>query len=472
MGVKKWSKKSFKDISQYKYLSCTHKYFDLLEQIKKNIPDKFLFVKDNFEILSGFAFKSTDYQEKGVKLCRIGDVSKSQLLLIENMEMLPEEFVDRYKEYLIKKNDVLIGLTGDGKIFKTCYVSELKEPILLNQRVGILRAINDSFSPKLLSYVMQSDFVQNQLRIVGMGKTQKNISPFDVLKVKIPNISFDNQQQILAIIAPFESEIASLKATKIPETDIINKVLGKELGLDWEKFEELKKIKQYKANISDFSKNVDSRMSYKFHNLAEKYLWDFMISKSDKRLKNFISEPIVLGESVSPEQYAEEGEFYYIAMSNIKFWNFETDDCRTVKKSYSDKAIKKGKIVKKDDIILARSGEGTIGKVALITDGVNAIFADFTQRIRLNNYNPHCAYYYFRSDIFQYFIYSHKKGMGNNTNIFPNQVQEFPMPDWSLEKQSKIATLIKEQIDAQKIIDEQILKKQQQILQIIENAVR
>ena len=143
-----------------------------------------------------------------------------------------------------------------------------------------------------------------------------------------------------------------------------------------------------------------------------------------------------------------------------------------VKKSYSDKAIKKGKIVKKDDIILARSGEGTIGKVALITDDVNAIFADFTQRIRLNNFNPLCAYYYFRSDIFQYFIYSHKKGMGNNTNIFPNQVQEFPMPDWSLEKQSKIATLIKEQIDAQKIIDEQILKKQQEILQIVENAVR
>ena len=468
MGVKKWSKKSFKDISQYKYLSCTYKYFDLLEQIKKNIPDKFLFVKDNFEILSGFAFKSTDYQEKGVKLCRIGDVSKSQLLLIENMERLPEEFVDRYKDYLIKKNDILIGLTGDGKIFKTCYVSELKEPILLNQRVGILRAINDSFSPKLLSYVMQSDFVQNQLRIVGMGKTQKNISPFDVLKVKIPNISFDNQQQILATIAPFESEIASLKATKIPETDIINKVLGNELGLDWEKFEELKKIKQYKANLSDFSKNVDSRMSYKFHNKVHYYILDLLKAQSSKRLKNFLNIPITLGASISPSEFDEECDCFYISMATVKSYAFNSEDAQTVSKKWENENISKK--VCKNDIIMTRSG-AAIGKFALLDEEINGIYADFTMRIQLKDFNPQLAYYYFRSIFIQTIVHSQKKGL-QNKNIFPNQVQEFPMPDWSLEKQSKIATLIKEQIDAQKIIDEQILKKQQQILQIVENAVR
>ena len=42
--------------------------------------------------------------------------------------------------------------------------------------------------------------------------------------------------------------------------------------------------------------------------------------------------------------------------------------------------------------------------------------------------------------------------MGNNTNIFPNQVQEFPMPDWSLEKQTRIALKIKAQLDFQKKI--------------------
>ena len=213
-------------------------------------------------------------------------------------------------------------------------------------------------------------------------------------------------------------------------------------------------------------------MSYKFHNMAEKYLKEFLFSKTDKRLKDCIIEPICCGETVSNINYDDEGSYYYLAMANIKSWKFNTDDCRTVSKSYSDKAIKKGKIVQKDDIVLARSGEGTIGKVALITDDIKAVFSDFTQRIRLKNFYPLCAYYYFRSDFFQYLIYTHKKGMGNNTNIFPNQIQDFPMPNWSHEKQLNIANNIKDKIKEQNAIDEQLEKKQEIILKIIDRESR
>lgn len=471
MGVKKY-KICFSNFSSEQTLRFDLNY--ILESARKYDFYRF---KDLFDVIE---FKKKEIPSEDFFYAEIGDVSNlgdiNPTLL--NFNDRTEDKEPLFKK--IEKGDIIRPKKNDILLSKIR--PYLKKNILITDNnnfyytKAFIQIRPKNINSKIIYYLLQSKYFYKLNAISRCGKGYPTLNPQDFYSIKFEvrdiNLIKKNEQQILATIAPFEAEIASLKATKIPETDIINKVLGKELGLDWEKFEELKKIKQYKANLSDFSKNVDSRMSYKFHNLAEKYLWDFMISKSDKRLKNFISEPIVLGESVSPEQYAEEGEFYYIAMSNIKFWNFETDDCRTVKKSYSDKAIKKGKIVKKDDIILARSGEGTIGKVALITDDVNAIFADFTQRIRLNNYNPLCAYYYFRSDIFQYFIYSHKKGMGNNTNIFPNQVQEFPMPDWSLEKQSKIASLIKEQIDAQKIIDEQILKKQQQILQIIENAVR
>lgn len=471
MGVKKY-KICFSNFSSEQTLRFDLNY--ILESARKYDFYRF---KDLFDVIE---FKKKEIPSEDFFYAEIGDVSNlgdiNPTLL--NFNDRTEDKEPLFKK--IEKGDIIRPKKNDILLSKIR--PYLKKNILITDNnnfyytKAFIQIRPKNINSKIIYYLLQSKYFYKLNAISRCGKGYPTLNPQDFYSIKFEvrdiNLIKKNEQQILATIAPLESEIANLKATKIPETDIINKVLGKELGLDWEKFEELKKIKQYKANLSDFSKNVDSRMSYKFHNLAEEYLWDFMISKSDKRLKNFISEPIVLGESVSPEQYAEEGDFYYIAMSNIKFWNFETDDCRTVKKSYSDNAIKKGKIVKKDDIILARSGEGTIGKVALITDDVNAIFADFTQRIRLNNFNPLCAYYYFRSDIFQYFIYSHKKGMGNNTNIFPNQVQEFPMPDWSLEKQSKIATLIKEQIDAQKIIDEQILKKQQQILQIVENAVR
>jgi hypothetical protein len=71
-------------------------------------------------------------------------------------------------------------------------------------------------------------------------------------------------------------------------------------------------------------------------------------------------------------------------MATIKNWNFDFDSANVVSAVYSE--AKSVKSVKKNDIILARSGEGTIGKVALIQDeNLKGIFADFTMRIRLKD---------------------------------------------------------------------------------------
>jgi type I restriction enzyme S subunit len=166
-----------------------------------------------------------------------------------------------------------------------------------------------------------------------------------------------------------------------------------------------------------------------------------------------------------------DGQYYYIAMSNIKTWAFDSEDCKMVSEEYASSNL--NKTVQKNDILLARSGEGTIGKVALIEDEeINGIFADFTQRIRLTGIDPLCAYYYFRSDFFQYLVYTHKKGLGNNTNIFPSQIREFPMPDWDKTMQTEIVEAIKTQLDEQKEIDRQIEVKQQVISKIIEDAIK
>ena len=112
---------------------------------------------------------------------------------------------------------------------------------------------------------------------------------------------------------------------------------------------------------------------------------------------------------------------------------------------------------KPERCILARSGEGTIGKVALIDDdALQGIFADFTMRIRLKDYNPEFAYYYFRTTYFQYLIEIYKKGLGNNTNIFPIVVREFQMLDIPLEEQQRIVDEIHAEIAKQDEIKKQI----------------
>jgi restriction endonuclease S subunit len=196
---------------------------------------------------------------------------------------------------------------------------------------------------------------------------------------------------------------------------------------------------------------------------------NFLKSKTSKRIKDYLEIPISLGSGISPSQYDEDGEYYYISMATVKNYYFEKNDAKKVSLEYSNN--NQNKTVKKDDIIMTRSGMA-IGKFALIEDEeIKGIYADFTMRIRLKKYIPRLAYYYFRSDFFQHLITTNKKGLQNH-NIFPSQIQEFPIPDWSEEKQTEIVEKIKLRIDAQKEIDKQIEEKQNQISVLIENAIK
>jgi len=295
---------------------------------------------------------------------------------------------------------------------------------------------------------------------------------FSILKKqKYPNIDLDIQNKAIDKIEPIENKIQDLKSKKKEHLEIINAVFAEELKFDWNKFNSLKSEKIFTSSLLNFSQNKDLRCGYKFHNLENQFLHNFLVSKTTKKIKDFISEPIVLGKSISPSLYDEDGEHYYIAMSNIKNYRFDTEDCKKVGiKYFKDN---KNKSIQLNDILLARSGEGTIGKVALIEDAkIKGIFADFTMRIRLINYNQLFAYYYFRSDFFQYLVYTHKKGLGNNTNIFPSQIQEFPLLDFDLDYQQRLVDKIKTKIDSQKDIDKQIAKKQNEISKIIEDCIK
>lgn len=193
---------------------------------------------------------------------------------------------------------------------------------------------------------------------------------------------------------------------------------------------------------------------------------------TQKRIRDFLSEPIKLGAGISPKFYDDEnGEAYYLTMATIKNWQFETEEAKKVSKEYWESEQKKNS-VRKGDVIIARSGEGTIGKVAIIENDENeVIFCDFTMRVRFDNYNSLFAYYYFRTDLFQTMIESNKKGLGNNTNIFPSQIREFPLPDISISEQEKIVSKIKGQLEVQEAQKNAIEQKRMEIDVIIKKVI-
>ena len=79
--------------------------------------------------------------------------------------------------------------------------------------------------------------------------------------------------------------------------------------------------------------------------------------------------------------------------------------------------------------------------------------------------------FFFRTDYFQYLIEVNKKGLGNNTNIFPSQIQEFPMLDLSLQNQQKIVDEIKAELDKQESMRQKIKIERNKIDEIIEKTI-
>lgn len=391
-----------------------------------------------------------------IEYVEIGDISKQGDIKPVKINLdTRDEFLESYYKK-IDKGDIISAKEGDilissirPNLKKIALVQEDSKNYFYTKALIHLRPKIDSMIAYYLLRTVSFEFI-NCVSRIGKG--------YPTLKVDdLKTITFDKKEIDLIIkntdidyVKKIFLDTDNLIKSQEPEVDIINEVFIAELNLDTEEFNNVKNIKVFKTPFSEFTENIDLRYSEKFHHPAHKYMLGFLATKTTKRLKDFVSEPIVLGKSISPKQYEEESDCHYMSMATIKSWYFDSSESKCVSEEYENDNLNKK--VTLNDIIIARSGEGTIGKVALIdNEDTNAVFADFTMRVRLKNYNPKFAYYFFRSMFFQHLVEHNKKGLGNNTNIFPSQIGEFPMLDYSLEDQTKIVDKIKTRIlDQQK----------------------
>ncbi len=348
------------------------------------------------------------------------------------------------------------------------FVNYWDVPIWASDCVTLKSKDEEKYLTKFLYYALR--LIQSDIYLLQKGSDQPHVYASDIQYVKVPAVSVPIQKKALAAAHAIEKEIETIESSIKKIGEIIDDVFNREFCFAIDEFNRIKQAKRFSANYKTLSNNADLRFSAKFHRDSGNFVMQELTSRTDKKIKHYLAKPIVLGASVSPSDYSDDGEFCYISMATIKNWTFDSESASTVSKDYSDS--KQAKTVRKNDIILARSGEGTIGKVALIDDDeLHGVFADFTMRIRLKDYNPEFAYYYFRTTYFQYLIEIYKKGLGNNTNIFPIVVRELPMLDISIEKQQRIVDEIHSEISKQDEIKSQISNLRLKIDEIVENVI-
>lgn len=462
---------NFSDLARkrYVYFSYKFQFYNIeIQKTRKYLKSK---VSDYFDIFTGYAFKSKDYEDGGAKLLRIGDFDKYGDIDTQGMACLPEEYFEIYKRFEVKKEDIVIALTG-ATIGKTAFVENFEENILLNQRVGLMRVKNENIKPKLFYLLTKLKYFQFQIQIDSMGKGQQNISPTDVSKIKIPLITKPKQDLIVAKIEPIEKKIKELKAQIIQQQEIINKIFVREFGFDLENANEKKRnMIHYSSLVDVANEELKFDISLKYRFIFNKYvknpsknewieLGKIVEVKGGKRLPK--------GQNITEEDTG----FKYVRVEDLN-WSgiFDLENIKYISEKNHIKI--KNYISNEYDILLTIVG-ATVGKCGLVPlelDGAN-ITENFARLIILDKeeYLPEYVNYCLQSKTSAYQIDEYK-GRSSQGKLALFRIKKIKIPNIKPELQQKIVDEIKAESVKQEKIKDKIESERNKIDEIIEAEI-
>lgn len=223
------------------------------------------------------------------------------------------------------------------------YVNYWDVPIWASDCITLRSKNEKKYSTKFLYHILR--IIQDDIYLLQKGSDQPHVYGSDVKYIKIPPISTEQQTRILIDIRTIEKKIFTLYAEIKSESSIIDSVFSREFGWNYNSFNAQRSKKNYWVKSSNFSNNIDLRFSAKFHRNSGAFVMDELKKTTTKKIKHFLSEPIVLGASVSPSDYDDEGNYRYISMATIKNWKLTLIVQMLCPRFYSE--VKSAKSVKR-----------------------------------------------------------------------------------------------------------------------------
>ena len=132
------------------------------------------------DLLNGFAFKSSDFVEKGLyKLITIKGVQDGNMSLdgADCLDIIPPKMPQWCK---LKKEDILLSLTGN--VGRCCLVDT--ENCLLNQRVAKLHP-KEEYNRLFVYALFRQEDMKARMISIARGTAQMNLSPIETGKLPL-----------------------------------------------------------------------------------------------------------------------------------------------------------------------------------------------------------------------------------------------------------------------------------------------
>lgn len=412
-----------------------------------------------------------DYNKSDIIYPTVNNFKNSELVL-DGVTFINDNWLDENSRTL-STDDVIVsrsGTVGITYIWNKDYINKKFNRDITAIPSGYLIVVKVDKSkllPEFVKHYFSTELMKKYFSVFGVGKSQKNIAQPEILNIPIPNFSIAKQNQLIEKISPIDKQVQRLKDQIKPDTEIINEVFAKGFNLNLNEISSATQEFIYNLKFSQLNASKDFRSAVKFN--SSKYDFLKLPIFHQYQIGEF-AKYMTLGRQITPEDFVEENDYYYLLPNCIKHFYLEEDLLRPISDNFYN--TYKHIALKRNDIVLAASGEGTIGKSAIFNSDKDCVLSQFTMKIELNNkIDLNYFHYYLQSIFFQLTVEKFKKGMGNMTNIFASQVTKFPIL-FNPSKQKEIIAAIKMETDKQRVFDKKIQDKKEEINKLIQLVIK
>ena len=178
---------------------------DISEEIPFDIPESWEWCRLNqvSYLSGGFAFKSSNFTQSGVRVIRISDFTE---LGINKNAIVRHVYREDLSDYEINLKDILLCMTG-GTVGKCCIINTIEEMMYLNQRVCSIR----SFIEPDFTYSIISSFYIQGIITKAKNSTNDNISMELIKNFLLPIPPLQEQHRIIEKLGVLMNELGATK---------------------------------------------------------------------------------------------------------------------------------------------------------------------------------------------------------------------------------------------------------------------